>query len=401
MSDPFEKEIAQVLPLITELRHDLHAYPERCFEERQTARKVREHLQAIRGLKVYPPIIETDVVAVLNSDRPGPCIALRADIDALPMEEQADEATLSYRSKIPGMMHACGHDGHTAILVGTALALSKIADDLPGKVKFIFQPAEEEGGGGRKLCEGGVLENPKVDGIIALHDWPQMTLGHIGLRSGAAMASNDPFSITVKGKGSHGAYPQGGIDPICVAAHIVTALQTIVARTVSPVDSAVVTVAAITGGSMLANNIIPDECKMKGTMRHLRPEVGEHMRQRLREIAQQTALAYGAKAEVQFSEGYPPLINDEALTCLLEQTACDILGSEQVHTNEPPSMGVEDFAYYAQQVPAVMFRLGLCPDKQDTYPALHNSGFDFNDDALPIGIRLFGEMAKRFLTQGV
>jgi amidohydrolase len=286
------------------------------------------------------------------------------------------------------------------MLVGSAMVLSQIADELPGKVKFVFQPAEEEGGGAQKLCEGGVLADPRVDGMIAQHGWPTLPLGSVALRCGPAMASNDPFSITVRGRGTHGAYPQRGIDPVCVAAYIVTALQSIVARTVSPLDAAVVSVGAIAGGSMLANNIIPDECEMKGTLRHLRPEVGEHLRHRLREIVEYTARAHGATAEVHFRQGYPPVVNDEKMSRLVEQTARDLLGPENINTDESPSMGVEDFAYYAQQVPAVMFRLGLLPKDQEHYPALHNPRFDFNDDALPIGIRMFCELTKRFLTKG-
>ena len=395
MSDSLLHMIDDVLPAVTELRHALHAHPEASFEEHETARRVREALAKVDGLKVYPPFVGTDVVAVLNEGRDGPCLALRADMDALPIEEAADASELPYRSTIPGKMHACGHDGHTAMLVGTAMVLAKMAKDLPGKVVFVFQPAEEEGGGGRKVCEAGVVEKLGVQAIIAQHAWPTETVGQFALRPGLAMASNSPFYITVRGKGTHGAYPHRGIDPVMVAAHIIVALQTVVSRTVNPLEAAVVSVGHIAAGK--ATNIIPDACEMNGTIRYLEPEVGEHVKTKMREIVEHTARAHCATAELRIEQGYPTTINDETMSRLVEQTAKDLYGPDAINMNEPASMGVEDFSYYGQKVPAVMYRLGIRPKDCDSYPALHNPGFNFNDEAAPIGIRMFCELTKRYL----
>ncbi len=396
MSDPITGILDEILPAVTRLRHDLHAHPELSFQERATAEKVRSLLKELPGIQVLPPIMETDVIALLDTGRPGPCMGIRADLDALPLEEEAGPEEVPYRSTVPGVMHACGHDGHTATLVGTAMALARLAPQLSGKVKFIFQPGEEEGGGAETLCAQGVMADPKVDAIIALHGWPTRPVGTVCLRYGPAMASNDPLFITVHGQGGHGAYPQRGIDPIVTAAHIITALQSIVARNVAPIDAAVLTIGAIAAGA--TTNVIPSECTMKGTLRHLRPEVGELLRRRVREVVELTARAHGATAEVRFEKGYPPVVNDESMCRLVEQTARDLLGPEQIITDEPPSLGVEDFSYYGQHAPAVMFRVGVRPHHLEDYPALHNPRFNFNDDTLPVGIRMFCELTRRFLT---
>jgi len=234
-----------------------------------------------------------------------------------------------------------------------------------------------------------------VDAIIALHAWPVRSVGTVSLRYGPALASNDPFFVTIRGHGSHGAYPQKGIDPIVASAHIVTALQTVVARNVAPIDAAVVTIGAINAGA--TTNIIPAECRMQGTLRHLRPEVGELLRRRVREIIEWTARAHGATADLRFEEGYPPVVNDDTMCRLVEEAARDMLGPEGIATDEPPSLGVEDFSYYGQRTPSVMFRLGVRPRHMEDYPPLHNPRFNFNDDALSVGIRVFCEVTRRFL----
>jgi len=392
MADLFTAHIDRVVPQATAFRRELHAHPELSFREHETADRIRARLARIPNLQVLPPYIETDVVALLNADKPGPCVLLRADIDALPIEEETDVA---YKSTRQGVMHACGHDGHTATLLGAAMVLSSVADQLPGKVKFVFQPAEEDGGGGGVLCERGVLESPRVDAAIALHAWPFEPVGSIAIRPGWVMAASNPFKITIQGLGSHGAYPHRGIDPIVVAAHLITALQTIVSRTIDPQDAAVLTIGQIHAGA--AENVIPARAEMEGTLRYTRTELGEDLRQRLLRIVEHTAAAHGATAQVEIINGYPPMYNDDALSDLVENTACELLGAEHVVTKVPVSMGVEDFAYYAQKVPAVMFRLGVRPPAAQSYPALHNPGFNFNDDALPVGVRLFCELTQRFL----
>ena len=390
--DSIEPQIKRILPEVVELRRELHAHPELSRREFETARRLRQALSRLPNLTVLPPLLETDVVAVLNPDRAGPCIALRADLDALPIDEATN---VPYKSKVAGVMHACGHDGHTAILLGTAMILSQSADSLPGKVKFIFQPDEEDRGGGGELCRRGVLDAPKVNAAVALHAWPYQPLGAIVVRRGSIMAASTTFAVTIRGQGAHGAYPHRGIDPIVVAAHVITALQTIVSRNVAPQDAAVVTVGQVSAGS--ATNIIPPECTMRGTLRYVRPETGELVRQRLSTVAGHTARAHGAEAAIEFSPGYPPMVNDPDLARFVETVGRGVLGPQQVVTDEPISMGVEDFAFYAQQVPSVMFRLGLRPPGAESYPSLHSPQFDFNDDALPVGIRLFREIAARFL----
>lgn len=386
--------IDSVLPPVAELRRHLHANPELSRAEHDTSRKVRALLEGLPGIEVLPPLMDTDVVALLDGGRGGPCLALRADLDALPIDEETDVA---YKSTVPGVMHACGHDGHTAILVGTAMVLSAVRDTLPGRVKFIFQPDEEQGGGGGVLCERGVLEAPKVDAAIALHGWPSTPVGTISIRPGPVMAANTAFHVTVRGRGAHAAYPYRGVDPIVIAAHIITALQSIVSRTVDPLDAAVVTVGHVSAGS--ATNVIPPECFMKGTLRYLRDEVGEHLRNQVWAIAENTARAHGGEAAVAFESGYPPMTNDAYLAGLIEGVTRDLLGPDQLVTDEPTSMGVEDFAFYAQRVPAAEFRLGLRPKDMEAYPSLHNPRFDFNDEATPTGIRMFCEITRRFLSR--
>ncbi len=393
--DLLVQRINEVLPEITAFRRELHAHPELSRQEYETSRRVRERLARLPHLKVLPPLGETDVVAILNPDRDGPCLALRGDMDALPIQEEASHAALPYRSQVDGVMHACGHDGHTANLLGTAKVLSGMADQLPGRVVFVFQPDEEATGGAGVLCRRGLFDVTRIDAIVALHAWPQRPVGTISMRYGLAQAASTCFCLTVRGAGSHGAYPHRGIDPIVVAAHTLTALQTIVSRSLDPVDAGVVTVGAIHAGT--AQNVIPSECAMKGTLRYLRPEVGALLRERVSEVVENTARAHRATAVVEFEEGYPSLRNDESIARFVERTGRDILGEAGVSCDDPPSMGVEDFAYYTQRVPGMMFRLGVRPQDADTYPPLHNPRFNFNDDALPIGMRMFCELAVRFL----
>jgi amidohydrolase len=376
-------------------RHDFHARPELSRHEHRTSARVREILTTIPGLQVHDPLDETDVVAVLNADRTGPCIALRADMDALPIEEQTGKP---YASQNSGVMHACGHDGHTTTLLGVARVLAGMADRWPGPIKFIFQPDEEGDGGAERLCDKGVLSNPDVKAIVGLHAWPQRRVGTVSVRPGPSMAANTGILIEIEGQGCHGAYPHRGVDTIVVAAHVVTALQTIVSRTVNPLEPAVVTIGEIKAGA--TTNVIPATCRMQGTIRFTNPQVGEDIGRRITRIVEHTALAHGAKVHVKLIKGYPPLANDERVAAIVYQSAAALLGEENIITNEPISMGVEDFAFYAQHVPACMFRLGVCPRDQESYPGLHSPHFDFNDDALPIGVAMFCEITQRFFESG-
>ena len=391
MPTVFDTAIDRIVPDIVALRRELHANPELSWKEHQTARRIRELLGRLPNVQVQPPILETDVVAVLNAGRPGPCLAIRADIDALPIVE---DTGVPYTSKNPGVMHACGHDGHAAVLTGVAMVLSSMADSLPGKVKFIFQPAEEDGGGGGKLCEKGVLDG--VDAAFALHAWPMQAVGAIAVRHGPVTAANHELTIVVKGRGGHGAYPQRCIDPIVISSEIVMALQTVVSRSVAPIDCAVVTIGCIQGG--VTTNVIPPECTLRGTIRYYNPETGEMVRRRVHEIATHIARAHGAEAVVATRSGYPPLFNESRLADLVENVGRELLGADNVITTEDPSMGAEDFAFYAQKVPSAMFRLGIRPRGMDTYPVGHHPKFNFNDDSIPTGIRMFCELTRRYLT---
>jgi amidohydrolase len=244
------------------------------------------------------------------------------------------------------------------------------------------------------MVEAGVLEDPTVAAAVALHGWPTMPVGHISVRGGPVMASTDSGAIVIRGVGSHGAYPHRGIDPIVVAAHIITQFQTIPARTVDPLDSAVITVGSVHGGTIC--NVIPPECRMELTCRALNAATREHVREHVKRVAENTARSFGATADVQVKRGYPVMVNDPRLSDWVAAVGRQVLGADCVRTTDPPSMGAEDFAYYAQKVPCVMFRVGVRPPDRDTYPGLHNPGYDFNDDTLPVGIRMFSELTLRY-----
>lgn len=386
--------IREDLPRVTALRHEIHRHPELGFEEHETARRIVEHLGECGSLDIQTNVAGTGVVAVLNRGKPGRCVALRCELDCLPIAEQTD---VPYKSRHEGRMHACGHDGHMACLAGAARVLSRIADELPGRVKFIFQPAEEGGGGGKVMIESGVLENPKVDAIFALHGWPMMALGTVGVRPGPSLASTNPWRMTIHGVGSHAAYPHLGVDPIVVASHVVLALQTIASRFTDPLESVVVTVGKIVGGT--AENIIPETAELVGTLRTLNPEVRRRAVTLLEQIATSTASAFGARAEVKITDGYPVLMNDAGAAAFVAEVARDVMGPEAVDTAVAPSMSGEDFAYYAERIPAAFWRLGVRQGDAASQPKLHQPTYDFPDEAIPLGIRMHCEIARRFLNQ--
>jgi len=388
----FEKLIDGVLPEIVELRHDIHRHPELGFQEHHTRRLVLDKLSTLGNLTIGEPLATTGIVATLNADRPGPCVAFRADMDALPIVEQTG---VPYASQTDGVMHACGHDGHTAILTGTAMVLSRLADRFDGKVKFIFQPAEEGGGGGGVMVEHGALEAPPVEMIFALHGWWNLPIGSIGVRPGPSMASTNALSVRVIGQQSHGAYPHKSVDPITGAAYLITALQTVVSRRLDPVDSAVVSVGQISAGT--AVNIIPADARFAGTIRALRPDTRRAVVEDVRRIIEHTAAAHGLTVEVDLRDGYPPVVNDPKACELAAAVGRDVLGSDRVDETLLPTMGGEDFAYFLQRVPGMMFRLGLVPPG-GTSPRFHTPVFDFHDDALPVGIRMFCGIVERFFS---
>ncbi len=383
--------IDEILGDIVALRHEIHENPELGYEETETARRVLAQLEKIAGLDIRTGVAQTGIVATLGAGKKGPCVALRADMDALPIQETGD---VPYKSRITGKMHACGHDGHTSCLVGAARVLGQIADELEGPVKFVFQPAEEGGGGGKRMCDEEALEHPGVDAIFGLHGWPQLPQGQVGVRRGAFLASSDQFDITIEGTGAHAAFPHLGVDPIVVAAHAITAIQSIVSRHTDPLSSAVVTVGAVTAGTTF--NIIPQTAALKGTIRALDETVRRATHERLRTIVEKTAEAFGARAEVEIRDGYPITLNHDNACAYAQEIVENSVDGAMQTTDMLPVMGGEDFSYYSERIPAMFMALGVRPSARDSYPNLHQSDYDFADGAIPLGIRLHVEVARRF-----
>jgi len=392
MNSELDRTVAEITPAIVELRHELHEHPEIRFEEHWTSDRIARYLE-ITGVPFQRGYAKgTGIVATLEGSGPK-TVALRADMDALEIQE---ETGLPYASKIPNRMHACGHDGHSAILCGVVQALARHRDQLNGTVRFIFQPGEEVAAGGRYMVEEGAVEG--VDAIFALHGWPTLPLGTIGVRSGCMMASAQDFYIDVRGKGCHGADPASGVDPVVIAAHITTALQSIVSREIDPWESGVVTVGQIEAGT--TTNIIPETAQLRGTLRSLNAQTADTLRQGIRRIAEHTAQAHRAHADVSFGQSvYPAVYNDPAMTDLVRETARPLLGAENVREITHPFMGAEDFSFYLDEVPGSYIWLGVNPSDSKPYPDLHNPRYNFHDDAVPKGMRLMANIALRFLAQ--
>lgn len=387
--------IAQEMPGVIAIRRDLHAHPEMAYQEHRTAKVVCDELtrlgvRFVKGLAggtgVLGLIPATDETAGARES-----IALRADMDALPIEENTG---VPYSSTVKGCMHACGHDGHTANLLGVARVLMRL-EHRPNPVHLVFQPAEEGGGGGDRMCKEGCLDGsligPRVRRIYGLHGWPQYELGIVGSRPGPLLASTDNFEIRVVGEQAHAAYPQLARDPIVCAAAIITALQTIASRSVAPLDSVVVSTTTINGGT--ATNIIPRSITFGGTVRTLRAETRTLARERLHQIASGVAAAHGCEAQIEYDPGYPVTFNDPATTERFMRIAGDALGEARVRTVEHPTMGGEDFSYYGHHVPACFFILGVRAPGAASWPSLHQPEYDFNDDALATGIETMVRLA--------
>jgi amidohydrolase len=384
MNDVLHDTVKALEAELVETRRSLHQNPELSDREEKTAGFVAERLRAL-GLETRTGVGGHGVVAELRGARPGRTLALRADMDALPIQEQND---LPYCSRNPGVMHACGHDGHTTILLGAARVLSGQRENIAGTVRFLFQPAEETVRGAKHMCAEGVMEG--VDAIAALHGWPQIGLGQVGVRTGALLASADTFDIVVQGQGAHAAYPHQSVDPIVTGAQIVLALQTIASRQTDPVDPVVVTVGQFHAGT--AHNIIPGAARLAGTVRTLSAETRALMPERLRRIAEGVCAAARASCEITFNAGAPPVMNDPEMTGLIASAGGEALGSDNVITVPHASMGAEDFAFYLEHAPGAMFCLGL----GDSAP-IHTPAFDFDDRALPIGVELFARIALKYL----
>ncbi|MBC8142066.1 MAG: amidohydrolase [Armatimonadetes bacterium] len=386
--------VADVLPEIIALRRDLHQHPELSGSEERTAGIVSEMLMR-NGIAHETRVGDTwGVVGVIESGqgRGDKTFALRGDMDALPINEERETA---YKSQIPGVMHACGHDGHTANLMGAALVLNRLKDDLPpGRIKLVFQPAEETVRGADVLVAAGVVDD--VDAILMLHGWPRLAPGVVGVRDGAVMASSDQFLLTINGKGGHGAYPHDTIDPIAVGAQIVSNLQSIVSREISPTTPAVVSVTQFFAGTPAATNVIPGTAKLGATVRALSPALRDELPERIERIIAGICAAHRATYEFSYSYGTPVTVNDTSVMNLVREVGRDVLGAENIVELPEPTMGAEDFAYYAQKIPGGMFRLGTGCEH-----LLHTPKYDYGDAPLESGILMFAESARRFLEKGV
>ncbi|HQR03293.1 MAG: amidohydrolase [Proteobacteria bacterium] len=387
--------LPDLVPRIAAIRRDIHAHPELAFGEHRTAGVVAEFLEGL-GLEVFRGIARTGVVArlVLGSGK-GRSIGLRADMDALPLDELN---AFDHRSRHEGRMHACGHDGHTALLLGAAAALSRLAGGgelagCDGIVHFIFQPAEEHEGGGELMVQEGLFQRFPMEKVFGLHNWPGMDTGYFGIMDGPVMAGADRFEIVVTGRGGHAAMPHQATDTIVAASALVQALQTVVARTMDPQDAAVVSVTRFHAGH--ADNILPEEAVLGGTVRCFRPELQDAIEVAIRRICDGIAAAHGVSIRFNPERGYPPTFNDPEAAALCRAAAAAIVGEDKVHPDLKPSMGAEDFAYLARAVPGCYVWLGNGPGVGGCM--LHSPHYDFNDEVIPLGIRYWVALARHCL----
>jgi amidohydrolase len=370
-------EALELFEYTRSLRRDFHQHPELGFKEVRTAGIVAKELTAL-GLELHTGIAETGVVAILEGSKPGPVVLVRADMDALPIQE---ETGAPYASVNPGVMHACGHDGHTAILLTVARMLNAHRDELAGTVKFLFQPAEEGMGGAEKTIEAGVLENPKVDVAIGLHVWNEKPVGWIGVPPGPAMAGAEIFKVIVKGKGGHGAVPQLSVDPVLAAAQIVTAVQGIVARNVAPLQSAVVSFCTIHGGE--AFNVIPSQVELTGTIRTFEPEVRKIVLERFDKTVRSVAEGMDCQAEIEMTRLTPATINKVEVAEKVQSAASRLLPDAEIDSANYVTMGSEDFSSILEMVPGCFFFVGSVNPEKGLNAGHHNPKFDIDEVALP------------------
>lgn len=370
------------------LRRDLHAHPELRFEEHRTADVVARELEAL-GYAVTRGLGGTGVVASLPGADPRRGIILRADLDALPIHEANDFA---HASCTYGIMHACGHDGHTVMLLGAARVL-KALPQLPGTVHFVFQPGEEGGAGARKMIDDGLFEQCPAEAVFGMHNWPGLPAGHFGLRTGPIMAAGCRFRITVTGKGAHAAQPHLGIDPVPLACSMVLQCQTIAARHKDPVDPAVISVCMFHAGT--TDNVIPDTAELRGTIRTLSSALQQQLQRDVRLMCEALARAHGAQADVEFFQYYPATVNTPAETALCEAVIRDTFGDARVDANVPPNMTSEDFGFMLEERPGAYVLIGNAP-AGTAAPALHHPKYDFNDDIIPAGVRYWVALAQHY-----
>ena len=377
------EQINDYAPELTAIRRDIHAHPEIGFQETRTAALVADCLRRWGVDRVETGIGRTGVVGVIEGRSDGPAIGLRADMDALPMQE---ETGLDYASVHPGVFHGCGHDGHTAMLLGAARYLAATRN-FAGRVHVIFQPAEEGLGGAPAMMDDGLFDRFPCEAIYALHNWPNAPLGWVGTRPGVAMASSGNFDIVITGRGAHGAMPHHAIDPVVVAVTLAQALQTVVSRNVAPLHPAILSITELHAGS--AYNVIPDGAVLRGTIRAFDAGVRALIVRRMEEIAAGIALSFGATATVTVERGYPALVNSAEHVAMAARVAADVVGAENVDAAAPPVSGSEDFAFMLEKVPGAYLFLGQADGAN-----VHNPGYRFNDDVIPIGASLLARIAE-------
>lgn len=389
--DDIRKLVRKYENEVIEIRRDLHKHPEVGFDLERTSKKVANKLKEL-GFEVKTEIGKSGVVGLIKGDDSGSTIALRADMDALPMEEETD---LSFASVEEGKMHACGHDGHTAILLGVAMVLAEIKDELKGNVKLIFQPAEEGPGGAEPMIEDGVMNNPEVDAIFGLHIWLEIDAGKVGVKNGPLFASIDEVDIKIKGDSAHGASPHQGVDAIAAAVEVINSLQSIVSRKINPIDSAVVTIGKIEGGYV--RNVIADKVNLEGTVRALNSEVRKQLEEEIYKKVKNISSASDADYEIEYRHLYPPLLNDEEMTNLVKNNAIEVMDSGNIIDVEEPTMGGEDFAYFLKKVPGTFFLLGGRNEEKGITASHHNTHFTFDEDIMVNGIEIMIRSVLDFL----
>jgi amidohydrolase len=390
------EQLSAIHPELAAFRRDLHAHPELGFEEVRTAARVAEALRVCGVDEVHTGIAKTGVVGVIRGRGAAPpggtklAIGLRADMDALPMKEENDFA---WRSTTGGLMHGCGHDGHTTMLIGAARALAATRN-FSGTVVLIFQPGEEGFAGAKAMIDDGLFERFPVDAVYAMHNWPSLPPGTIGINPGPMMAAADRIEITISGRGGHGAHPYMAIDPVLVAAHIITATQSLVSRNVHPLDSAVVSLCALQAGDLGAFSVIPRQARLVGTVRTFKRDVQDMIEERLGRLVEAVAVGFGATATLDYRRSYPATINTAAEAQFAGDVAATLVGEAKVIRDLPPSMGAEDFSFMLQTRPGAYLRLG---QGGEGGCFLHSPRFDFNDDVLPLGAALFASLAEQAL----
>jgi amidohydrolase len=385
------REVDEIMPGVVADRRHLHQHPEIGFHEFETAKFVAERLHALGFDEVQTGVGQTGVIGILRGGKPGKVVALRADMDALPIEEEND---VDYRSLNPGMMHACGHDAHVSMMLGAARVLASKREEIPGTVKILFQPAEEGLGGAKAMVEDRALENPKPDAIFGLHIWNETPLGVVQVRDGIAMVASDGFKLKIVGKGGHGAIPHAAIDPIAVGAEVVLALQTIISRNIDPILPGVVTIGSFRSGN--AGNVIPPYAELSGTVRSVSEEERAEIHQRIEQLARGVAAAMRAEIELVWTWGTPATINDPAMAAIVRETALELVGPERVEDG-PLKVVSEDMSEFLNRVPGCYYFVGSQnPDKGFVW-GHHHPRFDIDEDAMAVGVGTLAGSALRYL----